>query len=288
MRREKWRIRGREIDVRDTVLMGVINLTPDSFFAGSRVAGVDGALRRAEEMLKGGAVILDVGGESTRPGSDPVPEDEEKRRVIPVIRALKEEFPHVPISIDTYKSSVAEEALEAGADIVNDISGGEFDPQILKVASRYGAGVILNHIRGRPKDMQRSPHYGDTVGEVYRELMDRVRRAKAAGLDGERICIDPGIGFGKRLVDNLLLIKDARVFVESGFVVLYGVSRKSFIKMALGYERPEDRLYATLGVHAYLYLQGVHILRVHDVRETRDVLEILKRVREANPPNGIS
>jgi dihydropteroate synthase len=280
-RRVKWKIRDGEIDVSETVVMGILNVTPDSFYSGSRVGSVDEALRRTEKMLKEGAKIIDVGGESTRPGSDPVSEDEEKKRVIPVILAISEKFPEAIISVDTYKSSVAREAAEAGARIINDISGGYFDPKILEVAREYGTGLILNHIRGNPKTMQANPYYEDAVKEVKGELLERVERARKAGIEEDRICIDPGIGFGKRLEDNLKLIKYAKEFVSTGYVVMYGVSRKSFIRMALGYEEPEERLYATLGVHAYLYLKGVHILRVHDVRETVDVIRILKFVKDA-------
>jgi dihydropteroate synthase len=280
-RRVKWKIRDGEIDVSETVVIGILNVTPDSFYSGSRVGSVDEALRRTEKMLKEGAKIIDVGGESTRPGSDPVSEDEEKKRVIPVILAISEKFPEAIISVDTYKSSVAREAVEAGARIINDISGGYFDPKILEVAREYGTGLILNHIRGNPKTMQANPYYEDAVKEVKGELLERVERAKKAGIEEDRICIDPGIGFGKRLEDNLKLIKYADEFVNTGYVVMYGVSRKSFIRMALGYEEPEERLYATLGVHAYLYLKGVHILRVHDVRETVDVIRILKFVKDA-------
>jgi len=255
-RRVKWKIRDGEIDVSETVVMGILNTTPDSFYSGSRVGSVDEALRRTEKMLKEGAKIIDVGGESTRPGSDPVSEDEEKKRVIPVILAISEKFPEAIISVDTYKSSVAREAVEAGARIINDISGGYFDPKILEVAREYGTGLILNHIRGNPKTMQANPYYEDAVKEVKGELLERVERAKKAGIEEDRICIDPGIGFGKRLEDNLKLIKYADEFVSMGYVVMYGVSRKSFIRMSLGYEDPEERLYATLGVHAYLYLNG--------------------------------
>ncbi len=280
-RRVIWKIKGVDLDVSETLVMGILNVTPDSFYSESRVRTLDEALRRTEKMLREGAKIIDVGGESTRPGSDPVSEDEEKRRVIPVIFAISEKFPDAIISVDTYKSSVAKEALEAGARIINDISGGYFDPKILEVARDQGAGIILNHIRGNPKTMQLNPYYEDTIGEVKSELLDRVDRAKGVGIEEDRICIDPGIGFGKRLEDNLRLIKFAEEFVNMGYVVMYGVSRKSFIKMALGYEDPEDRLFATLGVHAYLYLKGVHILRVHDVRETVDVLRILRFVKDA-------
>ncbi len=273
-----WKVKGKTLRIDGTIIMGILNITPDSFFAGSRVLSVDDALRRADEMIKNGASIIDVGGESTRPGSEPVGEDEEKRRVIPVIEAIKKRFPETLISVVTYKSSVAEEAVNCGADIINDISGGMFDPKILSVASRYGTGMVLNHIRGNPKTMQENPHYEDTLNEVKGEILQRVERAMNAGISKESICIDPGIGFGKRLEDNLILIKNAREFINLGYVVMYGVSRKSFIKMSLGYEDPEDRLFATLGVHAYLYLQGVHILRAHDVRETKDVIGILRSV----------
>ncbi|NPA80541.1 MAG: dihydropteroate synthase [Thermotogae bacterium] len=261
--------------------MGILNITPDSFYDGSRLSGVDGALRRAERMLEEGAMLLDIGGESTRPGADPVPLEEEIRRVVPTVEAIARTFPDAVISVDTYKSEVARRSVEVGAHIINDISGGTFDPDILKVAAEYGTGIILNHIRGKPKDMQRNPHYDDAPAEVLRELMDRVARAKDFGVPDESICIDPGIGFGKRLEDNLRLIKAADRFVASGYVVLYGVSRKSFIGMALGYDDPADRLYATLGVHAYLYLKGVHVLRVHDVRETADVVGIIRHIERS-------
>lgn len=280
-RKARWKIRGRILDVSDTLIMGILNITPDSFYSGSRIRDVDHALKVAEKMLKEGADILDIGGESTRPGSEPVSEDEEKRRVIPVIESIKRNFPDAIISVDTYKSSVAKEAVEVGADIINDISGGMFDPKILQVAKEYSTGIILNHIRGNPKNMQENPYYEDVLKDVRDELILRVNKALDVGIDPESICIDPGIGFGKRLEDNLKLIKNARMFINMGYVVLYGVSRKSFIKMALGYEDPEDRLFATLGVHAYLYLQGVHILRVHDVRETKDVISILRFIKEA-------
>jgi len=280
-RRVKWEIRGGELELSETAIMGILNVTPDSFYSESRVRTLDEALRKAEKMLNEGAKIIDVGGESTRPGSEPVSEDEERRRVIPVILGISENFPEAIISVDTYKSSVAREAVEAGARIINDISGGYFDPKILEVAREYKTGIVLNHIRGNPKTMQMNPYYEDTVKEVKMELFERVERAKKEGIEDERICIDPGIGFGKRLEDNLKLIKYAEEFVNTGYVVMYGVSRKSFINMALGYENPEDRLFATLGVHAYLYLKGVHILRVHDVKETFDVLRILQFVKDA-------
>jgi len=280
-RKVKWEIRGGELELSETAIMGILNVTPDSFYSESRVRTLDEALRKAEKMLNEGAKIIDVGGESTRPGSEPVSEDEEKRRVIPVILGISENFPEAIISVDTYKSSVAREAVEAGARIINDISGGYFDPKILEVAREYKTGIVLNHIRGNPKTMQMNPYYEDTVKEVKMELFERVERAKKEGIEDERICIDPGIGFGKRLEDNLKLIKYAEEFVNTGYVVMYGVSRKSFINMALGYENPEDRLFATLGVHAYLYLKGVHILRVHDVKETFDVLRILQFVKDA-------
>ncbi|NPB04491.1 MAG: dihydropteroate synthase [Thermotogae bacterium] len=259
--------------------MGILNVTPDSFFAGSRVLDVEEALEKARRMLKGGATILDIGGESTRPGSDPVSFEEEIRRVLPVVEAIISELPEAIVSVDTYKAQVARESLRLGAHIINDISGGSFDPGILHVAADYGAGVVLNHIRGNPKDMQKNPHYEDTVEEVFRELMDRVKKAKDFGIPEESICIDPGIGFGKRLEDNLILIKEARLFVESGFVTLYGVSRKSFLGAILGYDDPKDRLYGTLATHSYLYLQGVHILRVHDVKATWETLNVLRAIK---------
>ena len=258
-------------------IMGVLNVTPDSFYDGGRYIDFDKAVERGIQMVKEGADIIDIGGESTRPFSEPVPEEEELRRVIPVIEKLRKST-DIPISIDTRKSGVAEEALKKGANIVNDVSGLRDDQEMAKVIKKFNAGCIIMHIRGTPKDMQENPYYKDTIKEIKEELEERINYAIESGIERERIVIDPGIGFGKRVIDNLLILKNIDEFKKLGFPLLIGHSRKSFIGKVLNLEKPEDRLVGTLGVSAYLYLKKVDIIRVHDVKETKEIFEILKAI----------
>ncbi len=277
-----WRAGDRVLGGERPLLMGILNLTPDSFFDGGRYAGpggvdVDAALRRCEAMAREGADIIDVGGESTRPGALAVPEDEERARVVPVIDAIARRF-DVPVSVDTMKSGVARAALDAGAVIVNDVSAMTADPFMLEVPGPYGAGVVLNHMQGKPRTMQDAPNYCDVVGEVRDHLMARVRLLAAAGVPKDRIAVDPGIGFGKRLVDNYDLIEKLEDLDAIGCPILVGHSRKSFIGKTRGLEE-SDRLHPSVAVAVYAALKGASILRVHDVGATREALRIVEAVR---------
>ena len=265
---------GRIIDFnKKPLIMGILNVTPDSFYTSSRVMGnVEEVARR---MIDEGADILDIGGESTRPGAEAVPLEEELRRVIPAIKAIRK-FSEIHISIDTYKSVVADEAVKAGADIVNDISGFSFDPEIVDVVHKYKVPYILMHIKGTPRDMQKNPYYDDVVEEVMAYFKEKIDYLRRRGI--EQIILDPGIGFGKRFEDNIELLKNIDKFKSFGLPILIGHSRKSFIRWILGESKPEKRLYGTLGITAYLTLHGVDIIRLHDVKANRDVVEVLSRL----------
>jgi dihydropteroate synthase len=275
-----WRIGGGRLVGGDRPLvMGILNVTPDSFFDGGRHAALDAALARAEEMLAQGADILDVGGESTRPGAQAVIESEEKARVVPVIEAIVKRF-GCPVSVDTMKSGVARAALDAGAAIVNDVSAMTLDPMMLEVPQAYGAGLVLNHMLGNPRTMQQSPTYCDVVGEVRDYLMARVRLMAAMGVQADRIAVDPGIGFGKRAQDNYDLIEHLEDLGEIGCPVLLGHSRKSFIGMTPGLEG-SDRLQPSVALAVYAALKGASVLRVHDVGATSEALRMIGAVRGA-------
>jgi dihydropteroate synthase len=278
MRRHfKFRIKGGEIELgKRTLVMGVLNVTPDSFSDGGLYFDKQLAIDRALQMVEEGADIIDIGGESTRPFSDPVPLEEELRRVIPVIEAIAPKVA-VPISIDTYKAKVASEALQAGASIVNDISGLRFDPDLARVVSEHGAGLILMHIKGTPKTMQLDPHYEDVILEIKEYLKESIKKAESEGVHPDSIVIDPGIGFGKKLNHNLEIFRRLRELEELGKPILVGPSRKSFIGEILGVPVSE-RLYGTLGAVAYCALKGVHIVRVHDVKAVRQVLDIIDAI----------
>ena len=271
---------GRSLDFSaGTLVMGIINCTPDSFYAGSRRKTTSAAIDAAREMIAQGADIIDIGGESTRPGSTFVDTQEETARVIPVIEAVREES-GVVISVDTRKAAVAEEALDAGADIVNDISALRDDPQLANVVASRGVPVILMHMLGTPKTMQKSPSYDSVVSEILAWLTERIRFAESRGITLDKIILDPGIGFGKRLEDNLQVIKEVSAFCRLGYPVLLGMSRKSFISGVLDVP-PEDRLSASLAAAAYCVGQGAQILRVHDVRETVHLVRILAAIGNA-------
>lgn len=247
-------------------MMGIINVTPDSFFAGSRVSGPGAALKRAEKMIQEGATFLDIGGESTRPGSAPVTPEEEISRVCPVISAIKQQFPEVLLSVDTYHAKTAQAAIEAGADILNDISALTFDRDMVHVAADYQVPVILMHINGRPDHMQDHPVYSDVVEEVYSFLAGQMEFAGKNGVAGDRILIDLGIGFGKTYEHNVTLLKHIDRFAELGVPHLLAVSRKTFIGQALGENDPAERLYGTVGVSVYGAIHGLELARVHDVK----------------------
>jgi dihydropteroate synthase len=261
--------------------MGVLNVTPDSFYDGGRYHDADTAVRRGLEMLAAGADIVDVGGESTRPGSEPVEAGLEAERVVPVIRELHQRAPQALISIDTNKAGVADLALAAGAAVVNDISGLTFDPLMAGTVARRRAGLVLMHIRKRPVDMQDDPVYDDVVQEVIAFLAASLDRALAAGVDRDKVALDPGIGFGKTPAHNLALLNRLSRLHELGRPILVGLSRKSLIGAILGNE-PEGRLAGSLGGAVASALHGAHILRVHDVGETVDALRVADAIRGGN------
>jgi dihydropteroate synthase len=250
--------------------MGIVNVTPDSFSDGGQFLDADAAVNRAIGLVRDGADLLDIGGESTRPGAVPVSAEDELSRVMPVIRGLVGEV-EVPISIDTRKACVAQAAIDAGAEIINDISGLESDSQMIDVAVATGAGVCAMHMQGTPLTMQVNPTYSDAVAEVCQYLRKRRDALIVAGVAPGRICLDPGIGFGKSYEHNLALLRDCHRLHELGCPLLVGLSRKSFLGRLIG-DATADRSQATVGVALGLVGQGVQILRVHDVRPVREAL----------------
>lgn len=270
--------RWRELNPDGRVLiMGILNVTPDSFSDGGRFLSPDAAVERALAMEKEGADIIDVGGESSRPGAEPVPVEEELRRVLPVLERLRGKL-RIPISIDTTKAEVAEAALRAGASIVNDISALRFDPAMAPLVAKFGAGLVLMHMLGTPKTMQQAPHYEDVVTEVRDFLAERAQYAQSQGIPREAIAVDPGIGFGKTVEHNLELLRRLPELVELGFPVLVGPSRKSFIGAILGLG-VEERLEGTLAACAVAVVRGADILRVHDVKEVRRAADLALHLR---------
>jgi dihydropteroate synthase len=253
--------------------MGVLNVTPDSFSDGGVHFDADAAIRSALAMVEAGADMLDVGGESTRPGADPLPAEEELRRVAPVIDAIASRV-RVPVSIDTYKAQVAERAMDLGATIINDISAFTYDPALAQVAARRKAGVVLMHNRGRSANMYEFAAYGDVAGDVGRELLARAEAAMAAGVARERIVLDPGFGFAKRAEHSVELLARLRELHALGFPMLSGPSRKSFLQSGLGQRPPAGRLWGTAAAVTASVLAGAHIVRVHDVREMVDVVRV--------------
>ncbi|MGC8834074.1 MAG: dihydropteroate synthase [Armatimonadota bacterium] len=247
-----------------TLVMGILNVTPDSFSDGGRYISTDAAVEHALEMVSEGADIIDVGGESTRPGATPVPADEEMRRVLPVIERLAEAS-SVPISVDTYKAVVAREAVRAGACMINDISGLRFEPELARVAADTGSFLVIMHSIHTPATMQENPCYENVVEEVRSFLERQVEFAERQGVPRERMLVDPGIGFGKTLEHNLQLLRGLPRLAELGQPVLVGVSRKSFIGMLLGGASPEERLEGTLASVVLSIAGGARVVRVHDV-----------------------
>ena len=261
------------------VIMGIVNVTPDSFFDGGRYASADAAIAHGRALAAEGADILDIGGESTRPGAAPVAADEECRRILPVIEALAAKA-GVPVSVDTRKSAVAARAFAAGATWVNDVSAGRFDPAMARFAAQRGCPVILMHSRETPATMQDKPQYRDVVAEVKAELLERVAAFAGAGVQGENIIIDPGIGFAKRLEDNLVLLKRLGELVELGYPVCVGLSRKSFVGRVTGRDA-DQRLAGSLAALAPARRAGARLFRVHDARETLDALKVLAAIENS-------
>jgi dihydropteroate synthase len=266
---------GRKLEFEKPLIMGIVNVTPDSFYAASRVEK-DKLIDFAARMIKEGVDIIDIGGESTRPGSDRISEEEELSRVVPAVEIVRKNF-DVVISVDTYKAKVAEEALKNGAEMVNDVSALRFDPAMMDVLKTYKPAVVLMHMKGEPKTMQENPYYEDVVKEILYFFKERIEKLQQIGLE-DKVIIDPGIGFGKRLVDNLEIIRRISEFNSLKKPLLVGASRKSFIGQVLGNLPPEERLYGTLAVTAYCVLNGVDIVRVHDVKENLHVIKLIQAI----------
>jgi dihydropteroate synthase len=278
-----WRCRDRELPLGErTLVMGIVNVTPDSFSDGGMFDDAGAAVKHGLGLLEECADVLDVGGESTRPGSDPVSEDEERRRVLPVIDDLRRQAPEALLSVDTRRAAIAADALAAGVDVVNDVSAGA-DPDMFGVVAGAGAGMVLMHMRGEPKTMQADPRYDDVVTEVRGFLADRVEAAVAAGIGRDRLSIDPGIGFGKNLQHNLDLLRSIGSFRELGLPVLAGVSRKRFIGELSGADDPADRLEGSVAAAVWCATQGVHVVRVHDVGPTVRALRVAEAIARGRP-----
>lgn len=266
-----------------TLVMGILNVTPDSFSDGGRFFGTQAAVDHGVRMAEEGADIIDVGGESTRPGSEAVSAEEEIARVVPVIRRLREKT-DVVLSVDTYKAETASAALDAGADIVNDISAATFDPRMPTAFAERGCPAILMHMQGTPRDMQIDPHYDDVVAEVRSFLAERVRALVAAGAAEELLIVDPGIGFGKTIEHNLELMRRLAELKSIGRPVLVGPSRKSTIGKALGGLPPDERLEGTAAAVAICIANGADVVRVHDVKEMVRVARMADAIVRPTPP----
>jgi len=277
---EILRARGRPIPFHSgTLLMGVLNVTPDSFSDGGRYDEPEVAVEHALAMIEQGADLIDIGAESSRPGSDPVEEEEEIRRLLPVVTAVCRQV-SIPISVDTTKASVAQRALDAGAAIVNDISALRFDPSMGQVVAKAGAGLVLMHMQGTPKRMQHDPQYRDVVAEVRQFFVERMKTAEEVGIDPEQILLDPGFGFGKNVSHNLTLLMRLDQFAAVGRPIVAGVSRKAFIGQVLD-RQVSERLVGTAAVVAVAVLRGARIVRVHDVGPMRDVVRMVEAIRHA-------
>jgi dihydropteroate synthase len=283
-----WQCRDQTIGLSRTRIMGVVNTTPDSFSDGGEFLDAAAGIAHALRLLEEGADLLDLGGESSRPGALPVGAGEESRRVLPVLVGLLDVRPDACVSIDTTKADVAREALAAGARVVNDISAGRADPDMFRVVADHGAGLVLMHMRGEPRSMQADPRYADVVGEVCDFLSARLEAAIASGIAAERIVLDPGIGFGKTLEHNLALVAGLPRLAALGRPILVGLSRKRMLGEITG-RGVGDRLAASLGGLAACIERGAKILRVHDAKQSCDVARVIDRVRNtgavARPPS---
>lgn len=271
-----------------TLVMGVLNITPDSFSDGGAFTNVADAVEAGIQFVEAGADLLDVGGESTRPGADPVPSDIERERVTPVIKELAKRV-KVPISVDTYKAGVAEAAIEAGAVIVNDISGLRYEPNLVDVVARCEAAIVLMHLRGRSKDMYQQASYHDLIGEVLNELRESIAFALSRGMKRSQIIVDPGIGFSKEADHNYELLARLQEFSDLGFPVLVGPSRKSFLTKSIGQTLPPaERDWATAAAVSSAVLAGVHIVRVHAVNAMAQVVKVSDEIRRYHQGHNYS
>lgn len=256
-----------------TYLMGILNITPDSFSDGGQFNNLESALTQAQKMVENGADILDIGGQSTRPGAEEISLEQELSRVIPIIKKLREQL-KIPISIDTTKAEVAEAAIQVGADIINDISGGTFDELMLPTAAKLNVPIILMHIRGTPETMQNLTEYEDLIGEILQFFITQIQIAIDCGIDPNNIIIDPGIGFAKNYRQNLELIQRLAEFKHLNLPILVGVSRKSFIGKILDRSNPQERVWGTAAACCSAIATGADILRVHDITEMSDVCRV--------------
>ncbi|VUT25927.1 MAG: dihydropteroate synthase [Candidatus Methanolliviera sp. GoM_oil] len=264
-----------------TLIMGILNVTPNSFYEGGRFLDAEEALEHGLKLVEEGADIIDIGGESTHPGALPVFAEEEERRILPVIRGLKNEI-DVPISVDTYKAEVAEAAIKAGASMINDISALRFDEKMVRVAVEYDVAVSLMHMKGNPRDMQFNPYYEDVMGEIISFLGERIRFALDNGISEDKIVIDPGIGFGKRtgrgIEDNCIILRRLKELKSFKKPILVGTSRKTFIGNICNKPLPEERLDGSLATVAIAVANGADIVRAHDVKETKSVVAMVDKI----------
>jgi dihydropteroate synthase len=274
-----WQTRTRTLDLTHRALiMGVVNVTADSFSDGGEFAEASKAVAHARQLAAEGAAIIDIGGESTRPGAEPVPEAEELRRILPVVEELAKD-PHLLLSIDTMKPAVARAALDAGAEIVNDVTGLR-DPAIREVVRATGAGAIAMHMQGSPRDMQRAPHYDDVVAEIMIFFRQTFSACLACGIDPMRLAFDPGIGFGKTVEHNLALLRNLDAMRVEGRPLVLGVSRKSFLGKITGSDAPADRAWPTVALTSYGRVHGANVFRVHDARSNSEALRMTEAILE--------
>jgi len=270
------RLGGIVLDLSTPQVMGILNITPDSFFDGGRYPTVDDALKQAEKMVSEGAAMIDIGGMSSRPGAEIIDVEAELKRVVPVIDAIRKHFPATPISIDTVHGSVAEAAINHGADMINDISAAAIDDSIIDIAVRHQVPYVVMHMQGLPGTMQEAPQYDDVVKEVFGFLLEKCKTISQKGI--HQLIIDPGFGFGKTLEQNYSLAKQLEIFHQIGFPIMAGISRKSMICKLLKVN-PEKALNGTTALHALLLMKGANILRVHDVKEAKEVIAIAEQFR---------
>jgi dihydropteroate synthase len=278
-----WRISGRVIVIDRPIVIGVLNVTPDSFSDGGRFVSVDTAVERAEEMVREGADVIDIGGESTRPRAEPVAAEEEVGRVLPVVRAVRRALPDTPMSVDTVKASVAAAVLDEGAQIINDVSGMRLDPRMAHTCAAKGAGVVVMHSRGDVSVMAtyQAATYGDVVEQVLGELRERVDAVREAGIAEECVVVDPGIGFSKRSEHSLAILAALPQLTPWGYPVLVGASRKRFIGELTGVSHAADRVHGTTGANVAALDRGALIFRVHDVRAARQALDVAWAIKQA-------
>lgn len=278
---QHWRFGSHDLDLTHRgLIMGIVNVTPDSFSDGGRYLDTGRAVEHALALIAEGSDILDIGGESTRPGAEPVEEAEELRRVLPVIRAVRSQTQTL-ISIDTMKAAVARAALDAGADIINDVTGLRGDAAMLRVAAASSAGIVVMHMTGTPQTMQANPHYDDVIAEVRSWFENRLHLLEKEGVAPDRVVLDPGFGFGKTLEHNLALMRELPQLSVSDRPLLVGVSRKSMIAKVLHSEAMEDRFWPTIALSAYAREHGARIVRVHDVKPNREALRMMEAILQA-------